>query len=97
MLFHVTWEFTDSSEAGQRRSLQLFSKWQPGPAQFQAFFAFADGGGGVAITEASSAGDLAKTIAPWTPFAKFTVRAILPPQESAEINAGAVAWRDGIK
>ena len=35
MLFHVTWEFIDSSEAGQKRSLQLFSKWQPGPGDFQ--------------------------------------------------------------
>jgi hypothetical protein len=49
MLFHVTWDFIDHSEAGQKRSLQLFSKWQPGPGQFQAFYGFADGGGGVAL------------------------------------------------
>ena len=43
MLFHVTWDFIDLSEAGQKRSLQLFSKWQPGPGQFQAFHGLADG------------------------------------------------------
>ncbi len=94
MLFHVSWDFIDSSETGQKRSLQLFSKWQPGPGKFQAFYGFADGGGGVALIEASSAADMAKTVAPWTPFLKFTVRVILPIQESSEINGAAAAWRD---
>lgn len=96
MLFHVTWEFTNSSEADQRRSNLLFAKWEPGPARFEAFYGFADGGGGVALIEAASATDLAKTIAPWTPFLKFTTRVILPIQESAEIDNGAAAWRDTI-
>jgi hypothetical protein len=94
MLFHVTWEFIDSSETGQKRSLQLFSKWQPGPGKFQAFYGFADGGGGVALIEASSAADLAKTVAPWTPFLKFTTRVILPIQESSAISVAAATWRD---
>lgn len=94
MLFHVTWDFIDNSETGQKRSLQLFSKWQPGPGQFQAFYGFADGGGGVALIEASSVSGLAKTMAPWTPFLKFTARPILPIRESAEIGGAAAAWRD---
>jgi hypothetical protein len=94
MLFHVTWEFVDPSEASQKRSLQLFSKWQPGPGRFQAFYGFADGGGGVALIEASSAGELAKTMAAWTPFLKFTTRVVLPIQESTEISNAAAAWRD---
>ena len=94
MLFHVSWDFIDASEAGQKRSLQLFSKWQPGPGRFQGFYGFADGAGGVALIEAGTAGDLAKTIAPWTPFLKFTVRPILPIQETAEISGAAAAWRD---
>jgi hypothetical protein len=94
MLFHVTWDFIDNSETAQKRSLGLFAKWQPGPAHFQAFYGFADGVGGVALIEASSASDLAKTMAPWTPFLKFTARPILPIRESAEIGAAAAAWRD---
>ena len=94
MLFHVTWEYTDNSEATQKRALHLFSKWQPGPGQFQAFYDFADRTGGVALIEASTATDLAKTMAPWTPFLKFTVRPILPIGESSEIDAAAIAWRD---
>jgi len=95
MLFHVTWDFIDPSEAGQKRTLQLFSKWQPGPGHFQAFYGFADGGGGVALIECSNAADLAKTTAPWTPFLKFTARVVLPVQESSQINAAPSAWRDG--
>ena len=94
MLFHVMWDLIDNSEAGQKRGLQLFAKWQPGPGQFQAFYGFADGGGGVALIEAGSAADLAKTLAPWTPFLKFTTRAIVTIQETAEINTAAAAWRD---
>ncbi|HKE29244.1 MAG TPA: DUF3303 family protein [Bryobacteraceae bacterium] len=94
MLFHVTWELNDHSEAALKRSLQLFSKWQPGPGQFQAFYGFADGDGGVASIEAGSASDLAKTMAPWIPFLKFTARPILPIRESAEIGGAAAAWRD---
>ena len=94
MLFQLTWEFTDTTEEGEARTLQLFSKWQPGPGQFQAFYGFADGGGGVALIEAETAADLAKTTAPWTPFLKFTTRVILPVQESSQISGAAAAWRD---
>ena len=94
MLFHVTWDFIDRSETGQGRSLQLFSKWTPGPGNFQGFFGFADGNGGVALIEAGTAADLAKTIAPWTPYLRFTTRPILPIRESAEIEGAAAAWRD---
>jgi hypothetical protein len=90
----VTWEFIDTSETGQKRSLHLFSKWTPGPGEFQAFYGFADGGGGVALIEAASASQLAKTVSPWTPYLKFTARPILPIQESAEIDGAAAAWRD---
>jgi uncharacterized protein DUF3303 len=97
MLFHVTWKFIDRSEAGQKRSLQLFSKWQPGPGRFEGFYGFADGNGGVALIEAASVADLAKTVAPWTPFLKFKTRAILPVQEASAINGAASAWRDSIR
>ena len=71
MLFHVEWEFIDTSEAGEKRSLEVFSKWQPPEgAQFQAFYGYADGTGGFAIIEADSAAALAKASAPFTPLAE---------------------------
>ena len=94
MLFHVSWEYIDMSEDAQKRSMGLFAKWQPGPGQFQAFYDFADRAGGFGLIEAGSAADLAKTLAPWTPFLKFSARPILPIQESVEIDLEAKVWRD---
>ena len=97
MLFHVTWDFTDQSEASERRSLQLFAAWQPPDgADFQGFYGFADGGGGVAIIEAADAPTLARTVAPWTPWLRFQARPILPIEESAAIGGEAVAFRDSV-
>jgi hypothetical protein len=95
MLFHVSWDFVDPSEATAKRTLELFSKWKPGPGHFQSFHAFADGRGGVALIEAASAGELAKTMAPWAPFLAFHARVILPIQEASQINGEAAAWRQG--
>ena len=94
MLFHVTWEFNDMSEANAKRSLSLLKKWTPGPGQFLGFYGFCDGMGGVALIEVQNAADLAKTLAPWTAELTFTTRPILPIQETAEINAEALGWRD---
>ena len=94
MLFHVTWESTDTSEAGQKRVLSLFQKWTPGPGQFHGFYGFADGAGGVALIEAADAAELARTLAPWTAHLRFTTRVVLPIQETSAINTEAIAWRD---
>jgi hypothetical protein len=95
MLFHVTWEFTDQSEEGTRRSLEVFSRWQPpAGAEFQGFYGFVDGTGGVALIEVDSAATLARTTAPWTPWLAFTVTPIVPIEESSAIAGEAVGFRD---
>jgi len=97
MLFHVTWEFTDTTEEGSRRSLAVFSAWQPpAGAEFKGFYGFAGGNGGVAIIEADDAAALARTTAPWGPWLRFTVAPILPIEESAAIGGEAVAFRDSV-
>ena len=93
MLFLVTWEFIDSSEEGEQASLNLFSKWQPGPATFQGFYGYADGSGGCAVVESDDAGALARTTAPWTPWLRFEAKVLLPIEESAAIAGEAMAWR----
>jgi hypothetical protein len=94
MLFQITWEFIDNTEEGQQRSLDLFSKWEPGPAEFLGFYGYADGGGGFALVEAETAADLARTTAPWTPWLHFEARALLPIQEASQVAGEAAAWRD---
>ena len=97
MLFHVTWEFIDTSEEGERRSLAVFAKWQPpAGAEFKGFYGFADGRGGVALVEADSAATLTRTTAPWTAWLRFTTTPIVPIEESATIGAEAIAFRDSV-
>ena len=97
MLFHVTWEFIDTSEEGLRRSLAVFAEWQPpAGAEFKGFYGFADGSGGVALIEADSAAALAQTSAPWAPWLKLTATPILPVEESSRIAGEAVGFRDSI-
>ena len=97
MLFHVTWEFKDDTEEGQRRSLAVFAGWQP-PAdvEFKGFYGNADGSGGVAIVEADSAAALGRTMYPFTPWLRFAVTPILPVEESAALAGEAAQFRDSL-
>jgi Domain of unknown function (DUF3303) len=98
MLFHVTWEFIDTTEEGERRSLAVFAAWQPpAGAEFKGFYGTADGHGGVALIEADSAATLTRTTAPWTPWLRFTVTPIVPIEESTAIVGEAIAFRDTVK
>ena len=97
MLFHVTWEFIDATEEGQRRSLKVFAGWQPPDGtEFHGFYGFASGGGGVALIEAENAADLARAIFPWTPWLRFTSTPIIPIEESAAIATEGVQFRDSV-
>lgn len=97
MLFHVTWEFIDTSEEGSARSLQVFQNWQPpAGADFKGFYGFADNSGGVAIIEVDSLATLAKTTAPFVPWLRFAATPILPVEEMAAIEGEALAFIGGI-
>jgi hypothetical protein len=97
VLFHTTWEFTDTSEEPIRRNLAFFSQWKPPEGfEFRGFWGFADGSGGIAIVEADSAATLAQATAPFTPWLRFTTTPILPVEESAAIAAEAVGLRDSV-
>ena len=97
MLFHVAWTSVDTSEAGLRRALTVFSKWQPpAGAEFKGFYAKTDTTGGFAIIEADSAETLARTMAPWAPWLHFEATPILAIEDSAAIAGEAVAFRDSI-
>ena len=97
MLFLVTWEFTDPSEEGARRSLNVFANWTPpAGADFKGFYGYADGGGGAAILEVDSHETLAKTTAPFTPWISFDATAIIPIETSTAIAAEAIAFLDSV-
>jgi hypothetical protein len=97
MLFLVTWTFTDQSEDGGARSLTVFQNWQP-PAgvEFKGFYGYVEGSGGAALIDTNDAAALARTMAPFTPWMVFEARPLLPIEESAAVDAEAVAFRAGI-
>lgn len=98
MLFHVSWDFIDTSEASEKRSLAVFAAWQPPEgAEFQGFYGRADGRGGFALVEVDSAATLAKTTAPWVPWLRFDVTPIVPIEESTAINMEAIGFRDSVQ
>ena len=97
MLFHVTWDFIDPTEDSERRQLALFAQWQPpAEADFQAIYIFADYSGGVAILDVDSAATLARTIAPWVPWLRFTATPIEPVEQTIAIRGEAIAFRDSV-
>jgi Protein of unknown function (DUF3303) len=98
MLFAVMYTGRNVSEESQKRSLNLFTKWQP-PAgyEFKAHYATCDGGGGIAIAEASSAEALIEAHSPWAPFFEFKTIPIVDIQQAVPIFTKTNAWRDSIK
>ena len=97
MLFHVTWEFIDSSEEGEKRSLNVFQNWQPAAgANFIGFYGYADNSGGCAILEVDSHATLARVTAPFIPWLTFEARPILPIEELAAIGGEAIVFRDSV-
>ena len=99
MLFAITWTNRGSgSEDADKRTLTLFKNWQP-PAglEFKGFYDYADGNGGIAIAESSSAEAILEATAPWVAFFHFTARPIVPSDRSPAIFAKALTWRDSIR
>jgi hypothetical protein len=94
MLFGIIYSLRDPSEAGQARSLQLFTNWQP-PIEFKGHWALASGGG-MAIAEADSAAALLEATAPFTPYLEFRVEPAMPIEEAVPIFMKTNAWRDSV-
>jgi hypothetical protein len=99
MTFAVTWVPTGGlTEDRDKRTLKLFSNWHP-PAgvEFKGFYDFADGTGGIAIVEATTAEALLETTAPWSTFFTFTARPIVPTDRAVGIFEKTNAWRDSVR
>jgi hypothetical protein len=98
MLFALTYTPRDgASEERDKRTLKLFTNWQaPAGFEFKGFYDYADGNGGVAIVECSSAELMLEATAPWSAFFEFTFRPLVPVEKSTPIFQKANAWRDSI-
>ena len=97
MLFLLTWELIDTSEANAERLLAVFGQWQPAAgAEFKGLYGFADNSGGVGLVEVDSHATLARLTAPFLPWARYTARPLIPIEEVATIAGEATAWLDTI-
>jgi hypothetical protein len=95
MRFLITVEWSSKSEADQVRVLDMFNKWTP-PVPLTEWSGFADGSGFMAIAETDDVGALAAIAAPWTAYLDFTVRALQPIQQTAEVMASAIEFRNAV-
>ena len=95
MLFVATYAPRAPSEEGDKRSLQLFTSWEP-PIEFTAHWARADGDGGIAVFEAESAAQVLEGLAPWAPWLEFDVIPVVPIEDAVPILMGIDAWRDSV-
>ena len=91
MRFLITWSLGSGSEAEQARILALFAKWEP-PIELTEWSGFADGDGGMCIAEADAVEQLAATTAPWTPWLRFSIRPLLPIEQTAAVMSEAAGF-----
>jgi hypothetical protein len=94
MLFVAVYRPRNPSEESQKRSLTLFTSWQP-PFEFKHHWARADGGG-IAVFEADSAAQVFEGTSPWTAFFEFEVTPVVPIQEAVPISMKNQAWMDSV-
>ena len=95
MLFAAMYRLRDASEEGERRSLQLFTSWQP-PFEFKSHYALADGSGGIAIFEADSEAQVLEGTGVWWPWFDFEVLPVLPIEEAVPIFQKINDWRASV-
>jgi Protein of unknown function (DUF3303) len=95
VLFGVVYRVRDASEEGQKRSLQLFTSWQP-PVEFKGHWAFSTGGG-MAIVEADGAAAIVEAVSAFTPFLDFTVEPVVAIEEAVPIFMKVNGWRDSVE
>lgn len=84
-----------TSESDDKRTLALFSNWQP-PFTFLHHWAFADGTGGFGVIESDSPHAVLEGIAPWTTFFSFQVCPVVPIEEAVPIFMKVNEWRDSV-
>lgn len=98
MLFAVQWApRPGGSEDQDERTLSMFTQWEPPEGvAFQGFWDYADGNGGIAIMESSSAAAMLEATAPWAVYLEFTIRPIVSSEESVPIFQAAQQWRRSV-
>ena len=98
MLFFMSYaNREDVAEDISKRTLALFTQWTPPDGyEFKAHYAFAEGGGGFAIIEASTATAILEAHAPFAPYFHFRTTPIVEIGEAVPLFQKTNEWRDSI-
>lgn len=99
MLFAVTYaNAAHGDEARDRRTTKMLHAWKP-PAglDMKGWYDYADGTGGLALVETSSAELLLEGLAPWATFFDFCAKPVVSIEKSSPIFEKGIAWRDSLK
>ena len=62
----------------------------------KGWYDYADGSGGIAIVDVSSADVLLEGLAPWATFLAFSVKPLVSVERSTPIFEKGIAWRDSV-
>lgn len=85
-------------EEAPKRVQELYGKWKP-PAgmEIKAFYSFADGNGGIVISEAATAAQILEAVSAFIPYFEYNVVPILEIGEAVSIGQRVNAWRDSVR
>jgi len=97
--FVVTWQNRDAgtSEAGEKRVLEVFSKWTPTGATFHQFLGRVDGDGGFAVVETDDPLEILRDVAKFQPWLRYEVYPVVDVQDFAVAATEGVEFRDSVK
>jgi hypothetical protein len=95
MLFAAIYRQRQPTEETMKRSLALFTSWQP-PFEFKSHWALANGSGGIAIIEAQEAAVVLEGVSPFVPFFEFEVTPVVDIMDAVPIFMKVNAWRDSV-
>lgn len=85
------------NEEGVRRSLELFSKWQPpSGTTFHQFVGRVDGEGGFAIVETDNPTELLTETLKFAPFNVFNVYPVVDMDDWAQAAQGGIDFRSSV-
>lgn len=91
-IYRVRDNVTESSE---KRTLQLFTNWQP-PFTFVHHWAFSDGSGGFGVLDTDSPTALMEGVAPWIAYFEFELMPVVEIEQAVPIFMKVNEWRDSV-
>jgi hypothetical protein len=95
MLFAAIYTARNWTEESQKRSLALFTNWQP-PFEFKANYSRSDGRGGIAIIESDDAAAVLEGVSTFTPYFDFEVTPIVDIETAVPVFSRVNEWRDSV-